>query len=155
MKWLFFLFSMNLFLTYYPVKVVSCNQIIEVEYQEKKQILELFNVESLNQNRVCELLLAASEVHIAFEPNIQQDANLSAWVFVDGMLLQQILVEEENAIIIRKNPTYQYQLQEQKQMVSIPFYEPIVMNQTRGTMIVIAHFVISLLLVIMCHWAKY
>ena len=155
MKWLFFLFSMNLFLTYYPVEITSCDQNIQVKFEERTQTLELFNVEVQDMKRACELLQNASAVHIAFEPNMQQEDILSAWVFVDDMLLQQILIDEEVASIVRKNPTYQYQLDKSIQKVSVPLKSPIVANQTRGMWILLLHFLISVLVVVMSRWVKY
>ena len=96
MKWLFFILLKNLYLTYYPVDIIDCNQNIQVQFQNEVQVLELFNVQVWDMQRACDLLLSANEVEIAFEPNIQQEEVLSAWVLVDDVLLQQILVGESN-----------------------------------------------------------
>ena len=108
MKWLFFLFSMNLFLTYYPVEITSCDQNIQVKFEERTQTLELFNVEVQDMKRACELLQNASAVHIAFEPNIQQKDILSAWVFVDDKLLQNEIIKNGYGSVAYLYNEYKY-----------------------------------------------
>ena len=85
MKWLFFILLKNLYLTYYPVEIIECNQSIQVQFQEEVSVLELFNVQVNDMQRACDLLSGAEKVEIAFEPNIQQEGILSAWVLIDDV----------------------------------------------------------------------
>ena len=155
MKWLFFILLKNLYLTYYPVEIIECNQMIQVQYQEEIHILELFNVQVHDMQRTCELLDSADVIEIAFEPNIQQDEVLSAWVLVDDVLLQQVLVDDNLASVVRKNPTYQYQLSEQTEVVSAPLQSMIEENRSQGYRIVILHFILCVFCVVVTKAVKY
>ena len=155
MKWLFFILLKNLYLTYYPVEIIECNQSIQVQFQDSVRVLELFNVQVYDMNRACELLKNANVVEIAFEPNIQQDEILSSWVLVDDVLLQQILVDENVAGIVRKNPLYQYQLGVESQEVKAPLQEMIVENRNQGYRIVILHLIVCVFCVVVTKAVKY
>jgi len=69
--------------------------------------------------------------------------------------LQQILIDEDLATVIRQNPLYQYSLLKQTKPVGVPIYEPIVVNQSRGVMIVIVNGVIILFLLVIMKTVKY
>lgn len=155
MKWLFFILLKNLYLTYYPVEIIDCSQSIQVQYQQEVHTLELFNVQVHDMERTCELLQSSKEIEIAFEPNIQQTEVLSAWVLVDDVLLQQILVDENIASIVRKNPTYQYQLAEESVVVNASLQSIIEEDRSQGYRIVIVHFIICVFCVVVTKAVKY
>ena len=155
MKWSFLWLLVNLFLERYPITIVSCEDGIQIEYLEQLQTLELFNVSIVDVSDTCRLLLEADVVEIELEPNIQQDQTISAWVFVDGELLQQKLVEKELASVTRQNPTYAYQLQEETEVVSGFLQTPIEVNQKKGYVILGVMFILTIFFVILHKTVKY
>ena len=155
MKWLFFILLKNLYLTYYPVEIIECNQSIQVQFHQEIHVLDLFNVQVLDMQRACSLLQSAQKVEIAFEPNVKQEDVLSAWVLVDDVLLQQVLVDEHVASVLRKNPLYQYQLELESQQVSVPLQSLITVDRSQGYRIVIVHFILCVFGVVITKAVKY
>lgn len=154
MKWLFF-YLFNVYVSTIGVEVISCDETIQVQYQGQIQVLELFNVEVVDMSRACALLNGAQQVEVVLEPNIQKTDTLLGWVFVDDVLLQQLLVDEEVATIVRKNPLYQYSLEEESVSVSTALITPIVVDRSHGYIIISITLLITILFIVLAKTVKY
>ncbi len=83
---------------------------IEAEEKIKDDETDEIN-ESLVSDYVCSVLKSAKTIKIEYEPNIDKEdkyGRIQAWVFVDGILLQEDLVKNGYARIMYVNDDFTY-----------------------------------------------
>lgn len=99
----------------YEIKEYTCkaNQ-ISIFYENTWTDIELFNINIQNDVDVCAYLEGSIEVE--FEKNVQSHTHL-AYVFVDGVLLQESLVEKGLASVKLASPAFKYTFQNKKEAV--------------------------------------
>lgn len=95
----------------YEVKYLEVkNDNIIIEFQGIKYEVELFNITMNHQasDYMEEVLVNSNKVSIELDDEIQQEDKLIAYVFVDDILLQQILIDEKLVKLKIDNPNYKY-----------------------------------------------
>ena len=110
------------------VQVVRCDTVIEIQYEEDVYSIAPFNIYDWEMADVCPLLLGAHDVAIEWEPDVAWEEPIGVWIFIDGTLLQEQLIAEGKAKIMRHNPTYTYaqtleRALEDTQTISAPLHE--------------------------------
>ena len=109
--WLTVLFSFVPALPYeVSITSIQNNQIIAT-YQQEEMKLELFNVDISDEGwqYLNERINEASKITIEFDPSSQIQSPYSVYLFADGSLLQEELIEKQLASIQIRNPEYTYE----------------------------------------------
>lgn len=87
---------------------------IEVVCENSELSLSLFNVEMKNEHGwevVEQLVKEADHITMEIDPTTQVKQDLSVYLFLDGRLLQEELLERGIAYISIRNPNYTYEKQ--------------------------------------------
>ena len=95
----------------YTAQSMSCvDGGMQVEYEGNVYPVELFNVDLSADGylRACSLIEKSSILTFEFDESVSFDTPLSLWLFIDGELLQEKLIQEGFAQIRIANPTYKY-----------------------------------------------
>ncbi len=95
--------------TRYPIEEYQCEKnAIKVKYEDHWYALTLFNVVIQEKSDVCSYL--EGEVSIEMDPYVKIENPLNAYVYVNDVLLQQILIDDGVAQIKIDHPKYQHHL---------------------------------------------
>lgn len=99
--------------TKYPIQITSCEQeSVIASYETTPFTLSLFNLyikDDAGWERTCSLLQEAKKVELEIDSSASVSEPLSAYVFIDGTLLQEQLIREGHALTRIHNPEYTYQ----------------------------------------------
>ncbi len=93
------------------------NQKIEVISEKNELSLSLFNIQMKNDHGwmvVEQLIKDADHITMEIDPTTQLKKDLSVYLFLDGKLLQEELLERGIAYISIRNPKYTYERQMEK-----------------------------------------
>ena len=103
----------------YEVQYQSCkDETIVINYQQQEYELKLFNINYTNElshAKACNLLQEANTIEIEIDPLIKIEKPFNAYVFVDGLLVQEHLIKQELAVPKINHPNYKYSKQMQLQ----------------------------------------
>lgn len=86
------------------------NNEIKIEYEDTWYDINLFNLFIKEDANVCAYL--EGDVTFEFDSYVKIENPLNVYLFVDGELLQQTLIDNNDASIKIENPKYKYKLQE-------------------------------------------
>lgn len=102
--------------TLYPAQKVDCNENqIRVFYEGNWFSINLFNVFVHEDVNVCTYL--EGDITFEFEELLDIKEPYSAYLFVDGKLLQNVLVDEGKASVLNNSLAYKYQIKEESKAV--------------------------------------
>lgn len=114
----------------YVVEYAECvNNTIILEDEGEQFQVTLFNVKMKNEkgiNYACDVLKDAKEVSFELDPTSQIKDPFSVYLFVDGELLQEVLLKQNYAYIMIHNPEYLYY----DEMEEASKVEPTISNNT-------------------------
>lgn len=125
------------------------NNEIKVEYEDTWYDISLFNVFIKEDANVCSYL--KGDVTFEFDSYVKIENPLNVYLFVDDEMLQQTLIDNNEANIKIENPKYKYKLQEKEVKVISEVNEDEAHEEvfTTSKKIAIAMIMIWLLLVIL------
>ncbi len=126
MKLLLIIFTLFSTTRTYDADQTRCDgQSIEVKYEDQWYELQLFNIILKEDVSICPYIEGA--VSFRFDSMSNLESDLQAYVYVDGQLLQDQLIEAGVAYVERKNPNYFHVLKEKEEVVEVvatPVEEP-------------------------------
>lgn len=101
--------------TTYPVEYVSCkpNEIM-VRHEDETIQISLFNTQITNDDgweTTCNIIKDAKKLNFELDPTTKIDDPLSVYLFADGKLVQETIIETKNAYPMIHNPEYTYEAQ--------------------------------------------
>lgn len=88
------------------------NNEIKVEYEDTWYDISLFNVFIKEEANVCSYL--KGDVTFEFDSYVKIENPLNVYLFVDDEMLQQTLIDNNEASIKIENPKYKYKLKEKE-----------------------------------------
>lgn len=97
----------------YPVQSTCENNVIQVQYENEWYEVELFNVFLKKDSNICPYI--KEKAKISFDSYTKIESPLRVYFFVDDILLQQTLIDDNQATIKINNPNYKYVLKEKKE----------------------------------------
>lgn len=112
-----FFYAMVLFqLLFKPETLYSADSLVckgnEMQMEVNGDVfpVSLFNIDYKEGGylEACSLIEEASAVTFEFDSSVNQDSPFLLWIFLDGKLLQETLLERGKADILIANPTYKY-----------------------------------------------
>lgn len=109
MKFMFVLLALFSFQhdTRYSVSEYKCNDnVIKVKYEDHWYELVLFNIVLDENSDVCSYI--KGDVSFEIDPYIKIENPLNAYVYVNDVMLQQVLIDERKANIKISNPKYKH-----------------------------------------------
>lgn len=95
----------------YTAQSMSCvDGGMQINYEGNVYPVELFNIDLSAEGylHACSLIDHASVITFEFDESINRDTPLNLWIFLDGELLQERLIQDGKAIVRIHNPTYKY-----------------------------------------------
>lgn len=99
--------------TSYNVSYVSCTpEEIVVRHKDENLKIALFNIAITKDEAkkiTCDVLKHAKKIQMEIDPSSKIEEVLPVYVFVDGKLLQEELIEKSLAYPLIKNPEYTYE----------------------------------------------
>ena len=101
--------------TRYPAEVKGCDaQGITLSAEGELFHAELFNVTYAEEDGwqdACAILAEADEVSFEVDPLVSLEEPLPVYLFADGELVQERLLQEGKAVLSIRNPNYRYEQQ--------------------------------------------
>lgn len=148
MKLLFIFLALFSYDSLFITSEVKCeNNEIQIQYDNAWYNIILFNI-SVDENIDVCTYLEDAQVSIEFEQLIDIANPYNAYVFIDGELLQQILIDEGVATIRLHNPYYKYELQEKEKLIEVIAKEELTQTyESRKTAIYIIIAWIAIILI--------
>lgn len=97
----------------YTVQTTCENNQIKAKYEEEWYDVDLFNAFVKEEADVCSYI--KEEAQIEFDSYAKIENPLRVYLFVEGALLQQTLIDDGLATPKIENPNYQYQLEKKQE----------------------------------------
>ena len=101
--------------TRYPAEVKGCDaQGITLSAEGELFHAELFNVTYAEEDGwqdACTILAEADEVSFEVDPLVSLEEPLPVYLFADGEMVQERLLQEGKAVLSIRNPKYRYEQQ--------------------------------------------
>ena len=101
--------------TRYPAEVKGCDaQGITLSAEGELFHAELFNVTYAEEDGwqdACTILAEADEVSFEVDPLVSLEEPLPVYLFADGEMVQERLLQEGKAVLSIRNPNYRYEQQ--------------------------------------------
>jgi len=122
-----------------PLESVFCeSQKIYAQYENKQYPLVLFNMELKDEavDRACEIIHQGEEFILEID-DVYRENELTGWLYIDSLLLQQQLADENIAVFSRNNPYYLHQKEQTEPVVSYPDIMVFDFDRNRGVLLLI------------------
>lgn len=124
------------------VTLEKCNE-KQLIFLQDEQIIEadFFNIifhDPAARVHACEMIENADKIKIEKDKLIQEE---NYYIFLDGKLLQEILIQEDMAEIMIDYPDYKYISQMQKKEITAVMSEPVRMINTNRSWIILISLV--------------
>lgn len=108
---MYILVNLLLLLKPIPVTLAVCEpQALVFMAEEEKIEAAIFNIEVKDWEKVCTVLEEANVIEIEKEP-LNHEESKDVYVFVDGVLLQKLILERKWGEVLIPHPEYRYAAQ--------------------------------------------
>lgn len=97
---------MSLFLFNQQVDVIDCKDYLTVIDQQEEKQIDFFNLlfYPSQQEKACQFIMHAKKIQLVEENNVED----AYYVMVDGVLLQEMAIQQDWARINSRNPQFLY-----------------------------------------------